>query len=146
MAIRRTRHAVYDTEYHLVWCPKYRKKLFAQSYLRERAAELFREIAEEYEFDIREMAVCEDHVHLLISFPPRYSISQVVKTLKSISARQLFAEYPSIKKRLWRGEIWEDGYFARTVGDKLTKDTVDRYIKYQHNLKQAPEQLDFELR
>ena len=137
--------AVFNINYHIVWCPKYRKDLFAQSYLAERAAELFREIAEEYEFDIEEMAVCEDHVHLLISFPPRYSISQVVRIIKSISARELFREYPSIKKRLWKGEIWEDGYFARTVGEKLTKQIINKYIKHHNDEKQAPSQLDFEL-
>ena len=84
-------------------------------------------------------------MHILVSLP-LYSISQVVKTLKSISARELLAEYPSIKKRLWKGEMWEDGCFARTVGDKLTKQIVDRYIKHQNDLEQAPEQLDLELR
>lgn len=66
MALRRTSHAVYDTKYHLVWCPKYRKDLFAQSFLRERAAELFREIAMEYDFVIDEMQVAKDHVHMLV--------------------------------------------------------------------------------
>ena len=99
MGLRRASHAVYDCEYHFVWCPKYRKKLFGQEYLHKRAKELFREIAEEYEFIIEEMEVAADHVHILISFPPRYGISTVVKTLKSISARELFREYPSLCKR-----------------------------------------------
>ncbi len=143
MALRRTNHAVYDTQYHLVWCPKYRKDLFAQAYLRERAAELFSEIAEEYEYDIMEMEVAEDHVNLFLSFPPRYSIGEVVKTLKSISARELFHQYPSIKKRLWKGELWEDGYFARTVGDELTSTMIERYIQHHRDEKQSPTQLRF---
>ena len=143
MALRRTSHAVYDTKYHLVWCPKYRKDLFAQEYLRERAAELFREIAEEYEYDIEEMEVAKDHIHIFLSFSPRYSIGDVVKTLKSISARELFRQYPSIKKRLWKGELWEDGYFARTVGDKLTSDMIERYIRHHRDEKQSSAQLGF---
>jgi putative transposase len=143
MGLRRTSHAVYDTKYHLVWCPKYRKKLFVEGYLRERAAELFKEIAEEYEYEIEEMEVTEDHVHLFISFPPRYSISEVVRALKSISARELFREYPSLKKKLWRGELWEDGYFVRTVGDHLTSDMIKKYIKLHREDKQLPAQLDF---
>jgi len=142
MVLRRSSHSFYDTKYHLVWCPKYRKDLFAQSYLKERAAELFYEIAEEYEFFIEEMEIASDYVHVLISFPPRYSISRVVSTLKSISARSLFKEFPSIKKRLWKGEIWEDGYFVRTVGDKLTTDIIKKYIKHHQKRKQAPVQLD----
>jgi putative transposase len=146
MVLRRTSHAVYDTKYHLVWCPKYRKDLFAQEYLRERAAALFREIAEEYEFVIEEMEVAKDHVHIFLSFPPRYSISRVVGALKSISARELFREYPSIKQKLWKGELWEDGYFARTVGDKLTSDMIEKYIRHHRDEKQSPAQLDFKLR
>jgi len=143
MALRRTSHAVYDTKYHLVWFPKYRKDLFAQEYLRERAAEFFREIAEEYEYNIAEMEVAKDHVHLFLSFPPKYSIGEVVRTLKSISARELFRQYPSIKKRLWKGELWEDGYFARTVGDQLTSDMIERYIRHHRDEKQSSAQLGF---
>lgn len=145
MVLRRTSHSVYDTRYHLVWCPKYRKDLFAQDHVRDRAAELFREIAEEYGMEIEEMQVSADHVHLLISFPPRYSISRAVGMLKSISARALFSEFPSLKKRLWAGELWEDGYFARTVGDRLTAEVVKKYIRHHREVKQAPVQLEFEL-
>jgi putative transposase len=137
MGLRRASHAVYDCEYHLVWCPKYRKKLFGQEYLRQRAKKLFREIAEEYEFIIEELEVAADHVH----------ISTVVKTLKSISARELFREHPSLRKKLWKGELWEDGYFARTVGDEVTTDIIKQYIKYHEVEKQSPAQLDiFKLR
>ena len=144
MTLRRTSHAVYDTSYHLVWCPKYRKRLFAQNYLRERARELFEEIADEYGFAIEEMEVSEDHVHILLSFPPRYSIGRVVGMLKSISARALFEEFPSIKKRLWGGELWEDGYFARTVGSNITQQVIEKYIRHHREEKQAPARLDFE--
>ncbi|MHB8174845.1 MAG: IS200/IS605 family transposase [Nitrospirota bacterium] len=146
MGLKRTSHAVYDTKYHLVWCPKYRKALFAQKYLCERAVELFREIAEEYEYDIEEMEVAKDHVHIFLSFPPRYSIGEVVRALKSISARELFREYPSLKKRLWAGELWEDGYFVRTVGDKLTSAMIEKYIRCHRDEKQSPAQIDFHLR
>lgn len=142
MGLRRTSHAVYDTRYHLVWCPKYRKRLFAQSHVRERCAELFREIADEYGYEIVEMEVAEDHVHIFLSFPPRYSIGDVVRSLKSISARELFKQYPSLKHRLWRGELWEDGYFARTVGDSLTADMIEKYIRDHRDEKQLPAQLD----
>jgi putative transposase len=108
MVLRRTSHAAYDTKYHLVWCPNYKKELFAQENLRERADALFKEIAEEYEFVIEETEVAKDYVHIFLSFPPRCSIGQVVGTLKSISARELFRECPSIKQKLWKGALWED--------------------------------------
>src|SRR5512144_345428 len=113
MGLKRSSHAVYDAVYHLVWCTKYRKNVFVQEEIRERAGQLIREICEEYGFEIEEMEVAEDHVHILISFPPKRSIGEVVRTIKSISARELFREFPRIKKRLWSGELWEDGYFAR---------------------------------
>ena len=146
MGLRRTSHAVYDTKYHLVWCPKYRKDLFVQNPVRERAAELFREIAAEYGYDIEEMEVAKDHVHIFLSFPPRYSIGEVVRALKSITARELFREFPSLKKRMWSGEFWEDGYFARTVGDKLTSQMIEKYIRHHRDEKQSPAQIDFHLR
>ena len=132
---------VYDTTYHLVWCPKRRKTIFKDAELRERAEQLFREISDEYEFDIQEMEVGEDHVHILISFHPKYSIGQVVRTLKSISARELFREFPRIKKRLWSGQLWEDGYFARTVGDRMTRQIVEKYIRQHRQDEQGPAQL-----
>ena len=132
---------VYDTTYHLVWCPKRRKTIFKDAELRERAEQLFREISDEYEFDIQEMEVGEDHVHILISFHPKYSIGQVVRTLKSISARELFREFPRIKKRLWSGQLWEDGYFARTVGDRMTRQIVEKYIRRHRQDEQGPAQL-----
>ena len=92
------------------------------------------------------MEVAEDHVHILISFPPKYSIGEVVRTLKSISARELFCEFPRIKRRLWTGELWEDGYFARTVGDRMTREVIEKYIQHHSEIEQGPAQLGLKLR
>ena len=132
---------MWSTTRHTTWCPKRRKTIFKDAELRERAEQLFREISDEYEFDIQEMEVGEDHVHILISFHPKYSIGQVVRTLKSISARELFREFPRIKKRLWSGQLWEDGYFARTVGDRMTRQIVEKYIRHHREDEQGPAQL-----
>jgi putative transposase len=140
MEPRRTSHAVYDTKYHLVWAPKYRKWILRGD-VREKAEQVFREIAENHEFEIDTMEVAQDHVHLFISFPPRYSISRVVGMLKSISASVIFREHPEVKKQLWGGEFWEDGYFARTVGDKVTAEVIRKYIEYHRNEEKNPTQL-----
>jgi len=132
MAIRRTAHAVYDTKYHLVWAPKYRRWIKRED-IREKVKEIFREVAERHEYEIEEVNVAPDHVHIFLSFPPRYSIAHVVGVLKSISAAEVFEEFPEVKKELWGGEFWEDGYFARTVGDKVTADLIKRYIKYHRD-------------
>jgi hypothetical protein len=81
------------------------------------------------------MEIAEDHVHIFLGFPPRYSISQVVQRLKGRCARGIFQRYPEVKKELWGGEFWEDGYFARTVGDKVTKDVIKKYIEYHQHRK-----------
>ena len=146
MAIKRTSHAVYDTSYHLVWCPKYRKKIFRRGEIRERAEQLLREISDEYGFEIVEMEVAVEHVHLLLSFPPKRSIGEVVRIIKSNTARELFREFPSMKRRLWAGELWEDGYFARTVGDRMTREVIEKYIEHHRDLEQGPAQLEFKLR
>ena len=106
MAFRRTAHAVYDTQYHLVWAPKYRKRIL-QGEIRERMDALLREIAEAYRITIDEMEVAVDHVHIFCSFPPSLSITQAVTRLKSLSARAIFREYPQIKRQLWGGEFWD---------------------------------------
>ena len=128
MALRRSSHNVYDTQYHLVWAPKYRKKILTGA-VAERMRELLLEIASAYKIEIEEMEVSVDHVHIFCSFPPKLSITAVVTRLKSLSARAIFQEHPQVKRQLWGGEFWEDGYFARTVGDKVTAQVIKRYIQ-----------------
>ena len=137
---RRAAHSAYDPAYHLVWSPKWgwpranRKGLLTGA-LAKRVEEWFREIGAAHDITIEEMEVSVDHVHIFCSFPPRYSprppraISQVVGRPKSLSARAVFKEFPWVKRKLWGGELWEDGYFARTVGDKVTAEVIRQYIR-----------------
>ena len=129
-----------------MWCPKYRKKIFERAEVRERAEQMIREICEAYDIEILEMEIMTEHIHLLVSFPPSRSIGEVVRIIKSNSGRGLFREFPGLKKRLWGGEIWEDGYFARTVGDRMTRDVIARYIEHHRELEQGPAQLALKLR
>jgi putative transposase len=141
MAIRRGSHWVYDTRYHLVWAPKYRKWVL-QGAIRERVRELFCEIAAHHGFEMEELEVDKDHVHLFLSFPPRYSIRVVVGLLKAVSAKEIREEFPEVRKQLWGGEFWEDGYFVRTVGDKVTADVIRKYIRFHEAKKRGVDQLD----
>ena len=110
--------------------------------IRQRAAELFREIAEDFQFEIDEMEVAKDHVHLFLNFPPKYAIAKVVGILKSISASRLFQEFSELRRQLWGGEFWEDGYFVRTVGDKVTAEIVKRYVRYHRHEEHQGSQLE----
>jgi putative transposase len=107
--------------------------------LAKRIKVLFQEIGDRYGFEIDTMEVKDDHVHLFLSAPPGYSPARVVQIMKSISAKVVFEEFPEVKKQLWGGEFWSDGYFVRSVGDKVTSEIIRRYIKYHQE-----EQLHFD--
>jgi putative transposase len=132
-ALRRSKHSVYDLKYHFVWIPKYRKKILTPE-VAEYAKQVFQRIAEEYDMIIDTLEVVEDHVHVFLEAPPRLSPARIVQILKSISARELFRQYPDLRRKLWGGKLWSDGYFVRAVGDEVTGDVIRRYIKYhQHD-------------
>ena len=76
---------------------------------------IFEEISRNHDFDIDTLEISEEHVHIFLSFPPRYSISRVIGMLKSISAKVIFEEHPKVKEELWGGEFWTDGYFVNTL-------------------------------
>ncbi len=103
----------------------------------ERLRVLFAQIAEAYDIGIEEMQVADDHVHLLVWFPPRLSISQVVTCLKSLSARKLFSEYPELRRTMWSGKLWEEGYFVRTAGEGVDAEGVRRYIRRHEEEEEA---------
>ena len=100
------------------------------------------EIAEHHGFEMEELEVDKDQVHLFLSFPPRYSISAVVGLLKAVSAKEIREEFPEVRKQWWGGEFWEDGYFVRTVGDKVTADVIRKYIRFHEAKKRGVEQLE----
>ena len=140
MEIKRTSHTVYDTKYHLVWAPKYRKWILRGD-IQKRIDELFREIAENHDIEIDTMEIAKDHIHLFVSFPPRESIASVVGKFKSITASEIFREYPEVKRELWGGHFWQTGYFVRTVGDEVTADVIRKYIEYHRTEETTPKQL-----
>ena len=107
--------------------------------LAQKVKATFEEISERYEFEIDTMEVMDDHVHLFLSAPPRYSPAEIVQIIKTISAKMVFKRFPEVKKQLWGREFWSDGYFVRSVGDKVTSEVIRRYIRYQQQ-----EQLSFE--
>ena len=131
--IKSAHQAVYDLKYHFVWIPKYRKKILTPE-VAEYTKEVLQRIAEEYDMIIDTLEVVEDHVHVFLEAPPRLSPARIVQILKSIAARELFRHYPHLRRQLWGGKLWSDGYFVRAVGDEVTGDVIRRYIQYhQHD-------------
>ena len=130
MAIKASAHAVYDLKYHFVWIPKYRKHLLVGE-VATGLREILERVAESYDMEIDTLEVMEDHVHLFLAAPPRYAPARVMQIMKSLSARELFARFPWLRRKLWGGELWGDGCFVRSVGDQVTAEIIRRYIRYQ---------------
>lgn len=130
MTITKSNHCAYDTHYHLVFPVKYRKALL-RAEIATALKQLAHEVAERYELEIEQIGTDGDHLHLLVSFHPKYSIGQFVRIFKSNVARELFRQFPSLKKELWGGEFWSDGYYASTVSTAGNWKTVEAYVKNQ---------------
>ena len=130
MGVVRSNHNVYTAHYHVVFPVKYRKAL-----LLPRIANAILDIAdgiqERYDVEFDKIGTDGDHLHLLCSFHPKYSGSGFVGMFKSISAKQLFRRYPELRKDLWGGEFWSDGFYFATVSERGNWDTVRRYVANQ---------------
>ena len=123
-------HCVYDTHYHIVFPVKYRKALLAEQ-LAVAVLEIAKEIEQRYEIAFERIGTDGDHIHILSSFHPKYSASQIVGAFKSITARELFKRFPQLRKDLWGGEFWTDGYYVSTVSTKGDWAAVERYVANQ---------------
>jgi len=119
-------HSSYSLFYHLVWAPKYRRKVL-DGKVGERAKQTIMEASAKYGYKVDTLKVSPDHIHLLVSLPPRISIVEAVRTLKSITAKTLLEEFPELKKHLWQGSLWTRGYAVNSVGG-LNLATVRQYI------------------
>lgn len=131
MKVQKASHCVYQIRYHMVFCIKYRRGLLVVEERCEYLKEVFKEIGERYWFEMEEMGTDGDHVHVFIGTAPKYAPSRVMQILKSISAREMFARFPEMRKQLWGGEFWSDGGYIGTVGDGVNSEIVRRYIQEQ---------------
>jgi len=126
------RTCVYNINYHIVWCVKYRKKILSPE-ISSRLCEILNQVASDKGFLIASCNVGDnDHVHCFVSAPPKISITQIVKYLKGISGLMLFREFPQIKNSLWRGELWNGSYFCETIGS-TSEENILKYIERQKN-------------
>lgn len=124
------RTCVYNINYHIVWCVKYRRKVLSAD-ISNRLIELLKAVGNEKGFSVVECKVGENnHVHCFVSAPPKISVTQIVKYLKGISGNQLFREYPQLRKSLWKGQLWNGSYFCETIGS-TSEENILRYIERQ---------------
>lgn len=138
--VRKGYHCAWQIHYHIVFPVKYRKAL-----LDNEVVEIIREtaigIAERYEIEIEAMGMDKDHIHVLCGGHPKLSPGQIVRIFKSITAKEIFKRKPQIKKELWGGEFWTDGYYVATVGERANWETVEKYIQRQGKPKEDLKQI-----
>lgn len=124
-------HNVSVLLYHFVYPAKYRRVVFSKA-VDESLKNICLEISKRYEIRFLEIGVDKDHVHFLIQSIPRMSPTQVITTVKSLTAREIFMKHPEVKKKLWwGGEFWTDGYFVNTVSKFGDETSISRYVRDQ---------------
>ena len=139
--VRKGYHCAWQIHYHIVFPVKYRKAL-----LDKEVVEIIKETAigiqERYAMEIEAMGMDKDHIHILCGAHPKVSPGQIVQIFKSITGREIFRRKPSVKKELWGGEFWTDGYYVGTVGERGNWATVEKYIQEQGKPKEELKQLE----
>ena len=126
---RRLTHVVYKCDYHIVFTPKYRFRILTGEIAAAMEQDL-RQVCNWKEVEIDEMSIQVDHVHMVVSIPPRLSVSDFMGVLKGKTAIRIFKSHPNLKKKpYWGNHFWARGYFVNTVG--INEEMIRRYVKYQ---------------
>ena len=124
-------HSRWDIKYHLVWIPKYRRRVLGNPVRAEYLKWVLRRLAAEFDFAIVELDVGADHVHMFIEASPRWSPAKLMNIIKSVTAREMFKKFAKLREEMWSGMLWAEGYYVGTVGDKVTTEAVRKYIRDQ---------------
>ena len=140
MALTRTDHNVHNTHYHIVFPVKYRKALLNND-IPLAINHIAQEISQRYDIEFEKLGCDQNHIHILCSFPPKHSGSDVVRIFKSITARELFKQFPALKKELWGGEFWSDGFYLATISERGNWKVVEQYVTNQGKTMDEPLQL-----
>ena len=125
-----TRTCNYDITYHIVFVTKYRKKIFDNDERKQKLKNILTKLSKGNNSKILKLEIVDDHVHMVISIPPKIAISDIVKSFKGTSAREWFKLYPEDKLKLYKGHLWSPSFFVRTVGS-ISKDIVLTYVENQ---------------
>jgi len=128
-------HSVYQLQVHLVFCTKYRYRVL-RGEIQVRCRDLIRQVCDALDVRIIKGVISSDHVHLHLSYPPKHSVSEIVRRIKGRSARKLLQEYPTLKKRYRGGHFWGIGYGAWSTGE-ITDEIVNEYLEH-HRERERP--------
>ena len=138
--VKKGYHCAWQIHYHIVFPVKYRK-LLLDNQITNIIQETAKGISERYAIEMEAIGCDKDHIHLLCGAHPKMAPGRIVQIFKSITAREVFQRKPSIKKDLWGGEFWTDGYYVATVGERGDWDTVEKYIRKQGKPQKELQQL-----
>lgn len=127
--IRTGRHCVFNLHVHLVFVTKYRRKVFTKTILEEMRA-IFEKVCKDFESVLDEFDGEDGHVHLLVHYPPKVSVSKLVNSLKGVSSRHLRKRFAELEKRYWKGVLWSPSYFAASCGGAPLS-VIRQYIEQQ---------------
>ena len=133
------KHTTYECKYHIIFIPKYRRKSLYIN-LRQYLGEIFRDLAKQKECKIIEGHICIDHVHILISIPPKYSVSQIIGFIKGKSAIGIARNFIGVKRNFTGQSFWARGYFVSTIG--RDEEMIQEYIRKQEVEDERLEKLD----
>lgn len=131
MNVNKTRYSIYNLNYHIVWIPKYRRKLFTGQ-MELRLGEIIRESCIRNNISVLALEIMPGHIHLFVSAPPRWSPSEIVNIIKGYSSRKMRQEFLQLKKMI-KDELWTRTYFIGSAGT-VTSETIRKYITEQKNL------------
>jgi putative transposase len=130
MELSRNSHHVFRIMYHFVWIPKYRHKVFVEP-CRSMLKDIICKIGYDYNIEIVELEIPEDHLHMVVKSEPKTSPSDIMQIIKSISARNFFRLYPEIKKKFfWGGKLWTQSFFVETIGN-ANEEVIRKYVRAQ---------------
>jgi putative transposase len=134
-------HVVYRCDYHIVWTPKYRFKVL-EGIVKEHLIKDIEMLLEWLGCEKKELNIRVDHIHLVVSIPPKVSVSRMMGILKGKTAIKIFKSYPELKKKpYWGNHFWSRGYCVDTIG--LDEEKIRKYVKYQEDQERKEEQQEF---
>ena len=126
------RNCVYQTAYHVIWCPKYRKSILEKE-VATAIDKILDAVCMKHSWQIIAKEIQPDHIHLFLSIPPSIAVCDVVKILKGSSARKLFTEFPILHKTLWGGHLWSPSYYVGTAGN-ISAEVIKKYIERSYQV------------
>jgi putative transposase len=130
-------HTLYECKYHIVVCPKYRHRIFQGEIAEYTRQQIYSLSQQKYMVEVLELNVRPEHIHLVISIPPKYAVSSIMGYLKGKTSLRLFQRYEEIGKRYWGRHLWARGYCVSTVG--LNEQQIRKYVQWQEKREKAIE-------